>query len=315
MYGAFIGDIVGSRYEFDNIKTEDFPLFSRGCDYTDDTIMTVAIAKSILIAADGDSTHPIPLYDIFMNEMQFFGRKYPDPTGAYGGRFMNWIYSEDPKPYYSYGNGSAMRVSPCALVAVNLEEAQNLARISASVTHDHPEGIKGAVATASAIFLAKCGKSKAEIRQYIQDNFYDLNFSMEELRRNYSFDVSCQGSVPQAIFCFLESENFEDAIRKVVSIGGDCDTTGAICGSIAWTWYIMQRGYTAWKHQSKVGDDMLWIRDEAITYLPDEFIDLADDFHELCCTRTESCFQKGSCENLLTMQDRRLLDELKTNAF
>lgn len=283
MYGAFIGDIVGSKYEFDNIKTKEFPLFSSGCDYTDDTIMTVAVAKAILRGYHGEKGKGFET--LLIEEMQDFGRRYPNPTGAYGGSFSAWLHQEHPKPYGSYGNGSAMRVSPCGLVAVDLEEARALARASASVTHNHPEGIKGAEAVAAAVYLAKTGKTKEEIRQYISEHDYPLNFTLDSIRKTYSFDVSCQGSVPPAIVAFLESESFEDAIRNVVSIGGDCDTTGAITGSIAWAYYAMKSGQSS----------MLEIKAQAMAYLPKEFIEIADAFHKVCCQRAETYLRLGSC--------------------
>lgn len=272
MYGAFIGDIAGSKYEFNNIKTKNFPLFSSGCDYTDDTIMTVAVAKAIMLTQNERNK---PFYDLLIECMQQLGRKYPYPTGAYGANFSYWLRQKDPKPYGSYGNGSAMRVSPCGLAAVTLEEAQALAYTSASVSHNHPEGIKGAVSVASAVFMAKTGKSKEEIKKYITDNYYDLDFTLDSIRDTYSFDGSCQGSVPQAIVAFLESDSFEDAVRNVISIGGDCDTTGAITGSIAWAYYSV----------SGIDASMQKIKDQAIRYLPDEFITAADEFREFCQKR------------------------------
>ena len=268
MYGAFIGDIVGSKYEFNNIRTKDFPLFSAGCDYTDDTIMTVAVAKALLDALEerqkgGNKA----LREFMIYEMQSFGRKYPDPKGAYGGHFAQWLRSSDPKPYGSYGNGSAMRVSACGIIAVTLEEAQELAFISASVSHDHPEGIKGAQAVASAVFLAGAGKTKEDIRSFISRNFYPLDFKLDDIRGHYTFDVSCQGSVPQAIEAFLESESFEDAIRNVISIGGDGDTTGAMTGAIAWAYY---------SRRENMRENMENIKKRALEYLPSEFTNIAE---------------------------------------
>ena len=215
MYGAFIGDIVGSKYEFNNIITKQFPLFSPGCDYTDDTIMTVAVAKAILLSREEQfkrDENGKGFQEFLIEVMQDFGRRYPHPTGAYGGSFAKWLRQKNPKPYGSYGNGSAMRVSPCGLAAVTMEEALALARASASVSHDHPEGIKGAEAVSAAVFLAKCGRTKEEIGQYISEHYYNLDFTLDSIRETYKFDGSCQGSVPQAIVAFLESENFEDAM-------------------------------------------------------------------------------------------------------
>ena len=282
MFGAFIGDIVGSKYEFDNIKTKQFPLFSEGCDYTDDSIMTVAMAEAILRCSRENRCTEADFRDVLVQTMQQFGRKYPHPTGAYGGRFADWLYQKNPQPYNSYGNGSAMRASPCGMIAVTMEEALCLGRVGADVTHNHPEGIKGAQATAAAVFLAKSGTSKAEIRQYIGEHFYPLDFTLDSIRAGYWFDVSCQGSVPQAIVAFLESDSFEDAIRNVISIGGDCDTTGAITGAIAWAYYATQSG--DW-YSDTVDAAMQSIKNQAITYLPEEFITINRDFHALCCKR------------------------------
>lgn len=288
MYGAFIGDIVGSKYEFHNIKTKSFPLFSQGCDYTDDTIMTVAVAKALLLSRREQFEKNRKSFSAFLVEvMRDFGRRYPNPTGAYGGSFANWLRQDNPLPYGSYGNGSAMRVSPCGLAAVTMEEALTLARASACVTHNHPEGIKGAEAVSAAIFLAKSGESKEKIKQYIGEHYYDLNFTLDSIRDSYSFDGSCQGSVPQAIVAFLESVSFEDAIRNVISIGGDCDTTGAITGSIAWVYYAVQTGgYSGWV-DNKFDPAMLAIKAEALTYIPQEFSDIAEEFHEMCRKQAE----------------------------
>lgn len=258
LYGAVIGDIVGSKYEFNNFRHKDFPLFSEGCSYTDDTVMTIAVANALQNSWNKKDKFAQSLIE----EMQRLGRKYPHPQGGYGGRFSSWLQSSDPQPYNSFGNGSATRVSPCAIYAVELEEALELAEISASVTHNHSEGIKGAKAVAAAIFLAKCGKSKNEIKEYIEEYFYNLNESIDVIRKYYTFDETCQGTVPQAIIAFLESENFEDAIRNAVSIGGDTDTVAAITGSIAWVFYL---------------DTYKDTHDEIITktntYLPQEFVD------------------------------------------
>jgi ADP-ribosylglycohydrolase len=223
MLGAIIGDIVGSIYEFDNIKTKDFPLFGEKCFFTDDTVMTVAVADALM--KDGSA-------DDFIDSMKEFGRLYPD--AGYGGNFGWWLTSDDREPYNSYGNGAAMRVSPCAWFAETLEEAEDLAERSAAVTHNHPEGIKGAKATAAAIFLARESKSKAEIKEYIEKKYgYDLNRTLDEIRPVYQFNETCQETVPEAIIAFLESTDFEDAIRNAVSLGGDSDTLAAITGSIA----------------------------------------------------------------------------------
>ncbi|MGI6120274.1 MAG: ADP-ribosylglycohydrolase family protein [Desulfosporosinus sp.] len=223
MIGAIIGDIVGSVYEWNNIKTKEFPLFSPGCFFTDDTVMTLAIAEGLM---NGSSAAAL------IQAMKKYGRMYPD-TG-YGGRFRSWLFSEDTNPYYSWGNGSAMRVSSVAWAFDTLLEVEQYAEVSAAVTHNHPEGIKGAQATAATIFLAREGKSKHEIKAYIESKYsYNLSRTLDEIRKNYQFYVSCQKTVPEAITAFLEGVDFEDAIRNAISLGGDSDTLAAITGSIA----------------------------------------------------------------------------------
>ncbi len=233
MYGAIIGDIIGSRYEHNNIKVKNFNLYSSDCRFTDDTVMTCALAMASMNYIQDKDKERFKYNCI--KWMQLFGRIYPN--SGYGGNFINWIFSNNPLPYNSYGNGSAMRVSPVAYVSSSLEEAEDLAEISASVSHNHEEGIKGAKAVASAIFIARHKGTKDQIYKYISEKYYDLNFTIDEIRDNYKFDVSCQGSVPQAIKCFLESKDFEDCIRTAVSIGGDSDTIAAISGSIAGAFY------------------------------------------------------------------------------
>ena len=232
MLGAIIGDIVGSVYEFDNIKTKDFELFKPDCRFTDDTVMTCAVADAIM---NGGSEKD------FILSMKKYGRMYPH--AGYGGRFRVWLRSKDTEPYNSFGNGSAMRVSPCAWVMdcdhyarTGMWPSRDLARLSASVTHNHPEGIKGALAVCDAIFIARLNsyECKSRIKEHIKEEYgYDLSMSLDSIRKDYEFDETCQGSVPQAIIAFLESIDFEDAIRNAISIGGDSDTIAAITGSIA----------------------------------------------------------------------------------
>ena len=231
MYGAILGDIVGSPYEFDcnNYKAKDFPLFSRRSDFTDETVMTLAVAKALLSTRGQDDA---AIKTALVREMQQLGRAYPDR--GYGTHFGGWLYEDDPQPYHSYGNGSAMRVSSAAWLAKDMAESLHLARLTAEVTHDHPEGIKGAQATAAAIFLARTGHGKEEIKAYVEREFgYDLSRSCDEIRPAYHHVESCQETVPQAITAFLESADFEDALRTAVSLGGDSDTLAAITGSIA----------------------------------------------------------------------------------
>jgi ADP-ribosylglycohydrolase len=223
--GAVLGDIVGSKYEFCGIKTKDFPLLSTGCGFTDDTVMTVAVAAALLSEGPGD------LSQRFIGEMRRLGRAYPDR--GYGGRFQQWLSAPEPRAYHSFGNGSAMRVSPCGYAATTLAEAQALARASAAVTHDHPEGIKGAQAVAGCIWLARNGADKGAIREFVVGSFYPLEADLDQIRPDYVFDESCQGTVPQAIQAFLEGEDFEDALRNAVSLGGDSDTLACITGGLA----------------------------------------------------------------------------------
>ena len=235
MYGAILGDIIGSPYEFDmGDKSKEFPLFCAMSNFTDDTVMTVAVTEAFLFA------HPLAddawLKKRLIYAMQKWGKRYPH--AGYGTGFRVWLSSKDPQPYGSFGNGSAMRVSGVAWLYDDLETVRHMARLSAEVTHDHPEGIKGAEATASAIFLARTGRTKAEIKAYIENHFhYDLSRTCDEIRPHYHHVESCQETVPEAITAFLEGNCFEDVIRIAVSLGGDCDTLTAIAGSIAEGFY------------------------------------------------------------------------------
>lgn len=233
MFGALIGDIAGSRFEWNPTKSKDFDLLTQigGCKPTDDSVMTVAIANAIL-ECDGDYAD---LSEKTISQMRATGRRYPH--AGYGGGFRAWLEAPVPRPYNSFGNGSAMRVSPCAYAANTLDEAIALSRTVSEVTHNHPEGIKGAEAVTVAIFMALHGKNILEIRDYINKHYYPMDFTLDSIRESYKFDVTCQGSVPQAIMAFLESSDFEDAIRNAISLGGDADTQAAIAGSIAEAYY------------------------------------------------------------------------------
>ena len=235
MFGAILGDIIGSPYEFDRgDKTKDFPLFGRDSYFTDDTIMTVAVADAFLKTEKDDNAKDIK--DRVSKSLLHWGRKYP--FAGYGTRFLNWLYDENPTPYDSFGNGSAMRVSPVAWLFDDMETVLKMAETSADVTHNHPEGIKGAQATAAAILLARQGKTKEEIKEFIEVEFgYDLSRSCDEIRPFYRHVESCMETVPEAITAFLEGDSFEDVIRTAVSLGGDCDTLTAIAGSIAEGYY------------------------------------------------------------------------------
>lgn len=225
MLGALVGDIIGSVYEFHNTKSTDFELFRKNSRFTDDSVMTLAVAKWLLEDIEHTSFY-------LVNCMQELGLRYP--SAGYGGRFVRWLYERNPQPYNSWGNGAGMRVSPVGLYAKTLDEALKLAEITASVSHNHPEGVKGAQAIAASVFLAKDGRSKAEIKEYVENTFgYDLNRTIEEIRPQYEFTESCQGSVPEAIIAFLEGNSFEEVIRLAISLGGDSDTIACMAGAIA----------------------------------------------------------------------------------
>ena len=235
MYGAILGDIIGSPFEFDRgDKTKEFDLFSKGCDFTDDSVMTIAVGEALL--AVGPEATVKEIEEAVVTNMQDWGKRYP--YAGYGGRFRYWLRERNPKPYGSYGNGSAMRVSAVGWLYDSLERTREVARATANVTHNHPEGIKGAEATASAIYMARNESSKEEIKEYIEREFhYNLDRTLDEIRPGYHMDETCQRTVPEAIIAFLESKDFEDAIRNAVSLGGDTDTLGAITGSIAEAFY------------------------------------------------------------------------------
>ncbi|CDE28532.1 aDP-ribosylglycohydrolase [Catenibacterium sp. CAG:290] len=231
MYGAILGDIIGSPFEFDRgDKTKDFKLFSRRSHFTDDSVMTLAVCEALLKVGQDATVKEIE--DAVITSMQSWGRRYPNE--GYGGYFRCWLTARHPEPYNSFGNGSAMRVSAAGWLYDSLEKTRVVAKATANVTHNHPEGIKGAEATASAIFMARNGSSKEEIKKYIENEFhYDLNRTLDEIRPSFHMDETCQKTVPEAIIAFLEARDFEDAIRNAVSLGGDTDTLGAITGSIA----------------------------------------------------------------------------------
>lgn len=253
--GAIAGDVIGSYYEHIRTKDYNFLLFRNRSICTDDTKMTVAVAKWLL-DTDRSSGSLVRL-------LQDFGRRYP---GGYGRAFLYWVLSDNPQPYNSWGNGSAMRVSPVGWAFDSLKEALEAAKLSAEVTHNHPEGIKGAQATASCIFLARTGKSKQEIKNYVEQTFgYDLSRTCDEIRPNYRFEVSCQKSVPESIIAFLESTDYESAVRQAVSLGGDADTMGAISGGIAEAYY---------------GGVPEYIQEEVLSRMPEEFIEVMQRFYQ-----------------------------------
>ena len=272
MLGAIIGDIVGSVYEFDNTKRTDFPFFTDRCSYTDDSIMTVAVAEWLL--TDNQHTH-----ESLENIMVRYAQAYEFPMGGYGGGFAQWLFRPERLvdyrtgelagkrvPYNSWGNGASMRASAVGWKFRTLEETEKVAALSASITHDHPEGIKGAQATAAAIFLARTGKTKQEIKDYIQNRFgYDLDIHTDEIRKTYGWEDSCQGTVPPAIRAFLDSTDYESAIRIAVSLGGDSDTLACITGGIAEAYY---------------GEIPDAIYKKAVEMLPSEFIHVLKVFEQ-----------------------------------
>ena len=236
MKGAIIGDIVGSIYEFHNIKEKDFPFFDEGCFFTDDSVMTVAVADALLTTVKRP-VNGAGMLEYFRRCMKQWGKRYP--YSGYGNKFLHWIMEHDSKPYYSCGNGSAMRVSPVGFWAKSLEEAEHLALLSAMETHNHPDGIAGAEATAGAVYLALHGATKEEIKAYVE-KFYPIDFTLDEIRPEYHFghfQALNEGTVPYAVEAFPESNSFEEAIRNVISIGGDSDTLAAITGAIAEAYY------------------------------------------------------------------------------
>lgn len=270
MLGAIIGDIVGSRFEFNNYRSKDFDLFTKDCFATDDSIMTLAVAKAIIetekiiepsISGNGLNGDYLQLLaKLTVKYMQEIGRRYPDC--GYGGMFESWVFSNNPEPYNSFGNGAAMRISPAGFAARTESEAIGLSKTITSVTHNHEEGIKGAEATAVAVYMARCGFMKSQIRDRISKGYYPLDFTIDEIRPTYEFNETCQETVPQAIEAFLESKSFEDAIRTAISLGGDSDTIAAITGAVAEAYY-------------GVPDS---IRDKALSYLDDELRAIYDEW-------------------------------------
>ena len=258
MLGAIIGDVVGSIYEFHNIKSKDFAFFGIGCKYTDDTVMTVAVADALLTSGTENTD---AFKSVLVDKMHYHTRRHL--LCGFGSRFSSWVLRGKRDPYNSLGNGSAMRVSPVAYCASTLDDVLCLAKASAEVTHNHPDGIKGAEAIAGLIFLARIGKSKSELKAFAQ-KYFDLSFTLDSIRPTYTYDMTTQGSVPHSIVAFLESESFEDAIRNAVSIGGDSDTIAAITGSIAEAYYGI--------------DDAL--KQKALEYLDDDFKSILLAFQE-----------------------------------
>lgn len=261
MLGAIVGDIVGSVYEYNPIKKRNFPLFGSGCSFTDDTVMTIAVAEGFMNTL---GMGPKEVRAEIISRMQYWGRKYPE--AGYGGRFIAWLNESSPKPYQSWGNGSAMRVAAAGWLFATIQQTADHARYSAEVSHDHPEGIKGAESLAAAIFMLRQGKSKEEVKRYIRGVYgYDFRFTLDEIRPNYGFDVSCQGSVPQAFVSFFEGDDFESCIRNAVSLCGDSDTLAAMAGSLAEAHYGIPTE----------------IAEKTLSYLDDEMVAVYKKFLEM----------------------------------
>lgn len=273
MLGAIIGDVVGSRYEFYNYRGKDFELFHPVCRFTDDTVCTMAVAKTLIDHYPieyNDEYLEIVKNDLIANLVKF-GRNYPDR--GYGSKYFKWLHGVNGyKPYNSFGNGSAMRVSSVGWLANSEKEVKTLSKLTAEVTHNHKEGIKGAEAVAMCIYLARIGKTKKEIKEYIYEYYYpEINyFKYEELRKTNTFDVTCQGSVPEAIYCFLISKSFTDAIKIAISIGGDSDTIACMAGSIAEAYY-----------KDKTNMDSLTKRLYKEVEIPEEFKEIINKFLEI----------------------------------
>lgn len=261
MIGAILGDIVGSIYEFDNIKTKEFELFDKECFFTDDSIMTISIAEALMQYESIDETNIDEFKEKLIDVMHEIGIKYPDC--GYGGHFLMWILRNKREPYNSFGNGSAMRVSSVGWYAKSLEETELIAKVTAEVSHNHPEGIKGAVATAGAVFLARTGATMDGLKKYIS-KYYTIDFTIDEIRPLYDYDITCQGTVPQAKQAFFESESFEDAIRNAISIGGDSDTLAAITGAVAEAYYGIPSD----------------LKETALSYLDERLINITERFED-----------------------------------
>ena len=272
MLGAIIGDIVGSRFEWHNYKSKDFEFLNYQCFFTDDSVMSLALCKALLQSGNGFAD----LSEQAITCMREFGKNYPH--AGYGGGFSSWLLSVNPQPYNSFGNGAAMRVSGCGYVANSIEEAKRLSKAVTEVTHNHPEGLKGAEAVAVAVFLARSGWNLLEIRDYIVKNYYRIGFTLDSIREEYDFDVTCQGSVPQALEAFFESTDFEDAIRNAISIGGDSDTIAAITGAVAEAYYGIPTE----------------IRKHALTFLDERLLAILVEFENKYPSKIEKIQAAGS---------------------
>ncbi|MCI8596462.1 MAG: ADP-ribosylglycohydrolase [Clostridia bacterium] len=272
MLGAIIGDIVGSRFEWQNHRSKDFELLTHKCFFTDDSIMSLALCKALMQSKYGYTD----LQEQAVKCMREVGQPYPN--AGYGGNFYEWMYSEDPQPYNSFGNGAAMRVSGCGYVANSIEEVKSLSKAVTEVTHNHPEGLKGAEAVSVAVYLARIGWNILEIRDFIVKNYYRIGFTLNSIRETYQFNETCQDTVPQALEAFFESTDFEDAIRNAISIGGDSDTIAAITGAVAEAYYGIPTG----------------IRKHALTFLDERLLAILVEFENKYPSKIERIQSTGS---------------------
>ncbi len=313
MLGAIIGDIAGSVYEFNNIKTTKFDFMGLGTNYTDDSILTIAMAEWIL---NGILSKDCLVYTICK-----YVKKYPHPMGSYGSRFINWVYNDSSKPYNSWGNGSAMRVSAVGWAFDTLEKTEEIAKISAEITHNHPEGIKGAQATAAAIFLARNLATKNEIKTYIETTYaYDLSRTCDEIRPSYRFNESCQATVPEAIIAFLDSGDFESAIRLAVSLGGDSDTLACITGGIAEAFYGMN--YSIPESIEAFNHNEIDFANKALNILPEDLSNVVNKFYDQFVKKNKRFWGKnesatiwGKIDWIEYKSDDKVLDEDSYKSF
>ena len=312
MLGAILGDIVGSIYEFNNIKTTHFELLNKRSTFTDDSILTIAVADWLL---EGALSKELLIFTI-----KRYVQKYPNPMGGYGSRFQQWAFSDKNEPYNSWGNGSAMRVAAVGWAFDSLEETENIARLTAEITHNHPEGIKGALATAAAIYMARTLSTKVEIKDYIESKYgYNLSRTCDEIRPTYRFNESCTGTVPEAIIAFLDSSDFESAIRLAVSLGGDTDTLTCITGGIAEAFYGMANSIpetTITEYQ------MIYFEEETINRLSESLKNIVEKFHQNIVCKNKLFWAKndsrtiwGEEQWIKTELDDKTLDEESYRSF
>lgn len=312
MLGAIFGDIVGSIYEFNNIKTTQFELLGKRSIFTDDSILTIAVADWLLEGALSKER--------LIFTLKQYVRKYPNPMGGYGSRFQQWAFSDENEPYNSWGNGSAMRVAAVGWAFDTLEETESIAKLTAEITHNHPEGIKGAQATAAAIFMARTLSTKQEIKEYIERKYsYNLSRTCDEIRPGYNFNESCAGTVPEAIIAFLDSSDFESAIRLAVSLGGDTDTLTCITGGIAEAFYGMENSVP----ETTVSEyNLIYFKEETMRRLPENLKKVVSEFYQTIVSKNKVFWAKndsrtiwGEEQWIKTNLDDKKLDEESYRSF